>query len=464
MDFARACGCAIKQEPDEAETEAARACLERHGILVSPTAAELSESAQKAFESSIWNSDFPAQEVFRFDGETAAEAAAAVSGTCTHTWGAGDRGARRRIAGRITRAIDMLDAARLMSSIPEAARRRDVFEAGGPGAGGTWSCPPGREHVRMSSTQWLMAMRLRLGSVKRPDHSRTCCLRNEKGDPCGKPLDPKLLHISTCNCGPMRHRPHESAKHALHKALRRTGAQQDLERYVPELYTRDHEAIMDLCVTWPGRPDTFLLDLAVRAPSAVRHARRCEDVGAARRAGVQLKRTRYGNSVDAIVITHFGRLAEESRDALRRIAEASRLWAPPRLGARPGVTASYLQLVVEGVVIRAVADAHLLALGAEGGEAVGWRREIRAGPAASTERRGMEAEPDAAWAQLDGYESANEELEAALAQAEAEALAAALAEVEAAEAAVAEAEAAAAHTTPVDEGEHEGGPDAETER
>ena len=462
MDFARACGCAIEQEPDEAETEAARACLERHGILVTPTAVALSEEAQKTLDSSIWNSDFPAQEVFRFDGETAAEAAAAVAGTCTHTWGAGDRGARRRIAGRITRAVDLLDAARLMSSVPDAARRRDIFEAGGPGAGGTWPCPPGREHVRMSSTQWLMATRLRLGIAKRPDHSRTCCLRSEKGDVCGKPLDNNLLHISTCNCGPMRHRPHESAKFALHKALRRTAAQQDLERHVPELYTRDHEAIMDLCVTWPGRPDTFFLDLTVKATSAIKHARKREDAGAARRAGVQLKRTRYGNSVDAIVITHFGRLAEESRDALRRIAEASRLWAPPRLGARPGATASYLQLVVEGAVIRAVADAHLLALGAGGGKAVGWRRASRAGPAASAERRSAEPEADAAWAQLDGDEPANEELEAALAQFEAEELAAELAEVEAAEAAV--AAAVAARAAPEDEWEHEGGLDAETER
>ena len=286
--------------------------------------------------------------------------------------------------------------------------------------------------------------------------------RSEKGDVCGKPLDNNLLHISTCNCGPMRHRPHESAKFALHKALRRTAAQQDLERHVPELYTRDHEAIMDLCVTWPGRPDTFFLDLTVKATSAIKHARKREDAGAARRAGVQLKRTRYGNSVDAIVITHFGRLAEESRDALRRIAEASRLWAPPRLGARPGATASYLQLVVEGAVIRAVADAHLLALGAAGGKAVGWRRASRAGPAAIAERRSAEPEADAAWAQLDGDEPANEELEAALAQFEAEELAAELAEVEAAEAAV--AAAVAARAAPEDEWEHEGGLDAETER
>ena len=80
-----------------------------------------------------------------------------------------------------------------------------------------------------------MGMQLRTGTLKRPPAALVCCLRSEAGQTCGKPLDEKLAHIATCNTGPMRHRPHECAKLALHQALRRTGAQQDIERYIPSL-------------------------------------------------------------------------------------------------------------------------------------------------------------------------------------------------------------------------------------
>ena len=223
----------------------------------------------------------------------------------------------------------------------------------------------------MSAAQWLMGMKLRLGLARRPGAARTCALRNAAGKPCEKPLDEQLTHIATCNTGPVRSRPH----------LARTNAQIDVERYIPELYTKDHEAILDLCVTWPGRAERFLLDVTVRAPGAKKHAR-ADGKSAARQAGVGSKRLRYGTTVDAIAITHFGRMADESREALARLAAASRIWAPGRLGARPGVSASHLQTVAEAAVLRAIADAYLLALGATSAAAVGWKRGPKAGPVA----------------------------------------------------------------------------------
>ena len=61
--------------------------------------------------------------------------------------------------------------------------------------------------------------------------------------------------------------------------------------------------------------------------------------------------------------------------------------------ARPGVSASYLQTVAEGAVLRSTADAYLLALGANSADAVGWKRGPKAGPVAHRARAQTKASP-----------------------------------------------------------------------
>ena len=84
------------------------------------------------------------------------------------------------------------------------------------------------------------------------------------------------------------------------------------------------------------------------------------------------KRTRYGDTVSAIVVGRRGRSTPQTRDTYARLAAESRRWAQAKLGSKPGIRPADLQLVVEAAAVRAVADAHLLALGANSAAALGW--------------------------------------------------------------------------------------------
>ena len=140
--------------------------------------------------------------------------------------------------------------------------------------------------------------------------------------------------------GAAKHRPHEEGKHALRKALLKTRPNIDVERYVPELYSiTGKEAIMDLVVSYPGSARSLLIDVTVRSPEATNAQRK---VGASGEGGVRDKLRRYGPTVLPLAISHLGRMPAQARQAIREIAAESRVWSIPRLGAQPGIRASYL--------------------------------------------------------------------------------------------------------------------------
>ena len=86
-EFAVECGCPIGADPEPAAMEAARMCLQQRGINVSAAAVELSQEARGMLERGMWQSDFPADEVFQFYGETHAESAAIVAENGCHSCG-----------------------------------------------------------------------------------------------------------------------------------------------------------------------------------------------------------------------------------------------------------------------------------------------------------------------------------------------------------------------------------------
>ena len=385
LRFADANGRPLRSDAEIEMVEKAEQVLLAAGVVATTSKMTLTPFATNAILCSPWKQDTMPQEAFAFDDECAADVNRELNkvppSDHTHGLTPKDRRSRRRLAGRINRALDLLRACRVWRAEPSARRRRTMLEGGGPGVGRTWTTPPGRQVVKMTGAQWQTSTLLRLGLLTRPPRCLTCCLRKADHKPCNKALDDELLHVTSCNCGPVRHRPHECAKHALSSALRGAGANTDIERYIPELYTPDHEAILDLSVSWPGSAETYLLDVTVRSPDAVGRQRADGTCNTGARA-LYDKHSRYGATVLAIVVGHRGRSTPQTRDAFAKLGAESRRWAQARLGSKPGIRPATLQLVVEAAAIRAVADAHLLALGATSAAALGWTTSRRAAPPA----------------------------------------------------------------------------------
>ena len=125
-------------------------------------------------------------------------------------------------------------------------------------------------------------------------------------------------------------------------------------------------------VSWPGSAEVYVLDVTIRSPDATGRAKADGTTSVASRATYD-KHHRYGAMVTPIIVSHRGRVPKQTRDALVTLSAESRRWAVPKLGARPGVTTAALQLALEVAAVRAVADAHLLSLGAQSAAALGWQ-------------------------------------------------------------------------------------------
>ena len=249
----------------------------------------------------------------------------------------------------------------------------------------------------MTGAQWLTGVLLRLALLKRPQGCCDCQILKSGSRRCGAKLDDSLLHVSSCNSGPSRQRPHECVKHALGHKLRRAGAHVDVERFVPELFTPDQEAILDLSVSFPGSAEVHLLDITVRNPEAAGRAKADGSSSVEQRAKYDKSR-RYGPSVVPVIIGHRGRMPTSTREALARLSAESRRWAVPKLGQKPGVSLATLQIAIEAAAVRAVADAHLLAIGAHSAAALGWQlaRRLAASARSAVSSTSLDLDPAAA--------------------------------------------------------------------
>ena len=114
---------------------------------------------------------------------------------------------------------------------------------------------------------------------------------------------------------------------------------------------------MDLCISWPGLAPTQMWDVTVRAAARAGAA----DASA---TGVANKARRYGSSVSAISTSSRGRMHATSIAAVHELAALSRVWGKHEFGRPPGVRSARLRLAIEGAVVRTLADATLVSLGA----------------------------------------------------------------------------------------------------
>lgn len=215
----------------------------------------------------------------------------------------------------------------------------------------------------MPNGHWRVATLKRLGALT-PPPGACCAHMNRAGQRCGQQLGADALHLDLCRHATGRLRPHTAGVQSLAQRSRRAGANVDVERCIPELAIwhseeRCVDAIMDLVTWWPGRLQQFLLDLTIRSPHASRYGI-TEDITG--RAG-QEKHRRYGEAVWAIAMTTYGRLGYEAMRALDLLAgEAKAAGGDP--STQRGLTSRW-RADLERAVLHAIADQHLLALGAE---------------------------------------------------------------------------------------------------
>ena len=386
-------GRPLRGPVDEASAQSAAGSLLEEGVSIADGFLKLTDRAAAEYGAGPWVADTPVESLFCFAGEhvrdegpaanppsvllgdapAPAEGSAAWSGTSAS---AVERGARRRILGRLLRGLDSLRATRLWQRMG-AHRREALLSGGGSGAGSLWAAVPSRPHLRLTSAQWQVAVRGRLGLMRAPAGA-TCRLpRADAGEVCGAPLDECLRHASLCAAGPIRMRTHRALVMALRLAAEREGAYVDVERAIPEYYMVSGtgavvEAILDAVIRWPGAGSEHRIDVSVRCPFAARYPRTDSVPGVAAAAGGKEKRDRYGTSVSPLIFETGGRIGHDGLETLAALQRDARMYGRRRLGRPPGFDMRVLRLSLEVALAREVADATLLSLGCRSAAALGW--------------------------------------------------------------------------------------------
>ena len=215
----------------------------------------------------------------------------------------------------------------------------------------------------MPNGQWRVATLKRVGALTPPQGAR-CAHMNRAGQRCGQLLGPDAVHLDLCRHAAGRLRPHTAGVQSSAQHSRRLGANADVERCVPELAVWPTEekctdAILDVVAWWPGRLQQFFLDLTIRSPHASRYGITEDITGRASRE----KHRRYGEAVWAIAMTTYGRMGYDAIRALDLLAGEAKAAAGDPLTQRG--LASRWRAELERAVLHAIADQHLLALGAE---------------------------------------------------------------------------------------------------
>ena len=140
---------------------------------------------------------------------------------------------------------------------------------------------------------------------------------------------PEEHHAERCNAGDANIRPHKALQHTLARVLKEAGAQVDIERHEPMLYTwerdkhegwRIKEAIMDVTTDFPGNYSAHLIDVSVRTPHSTGTTGTDHHAGTAVEDGEADKYQRYGKEVLPLVFEVYGRLGPESIQTLRTLS------------------------------------------------------------------------------------------------------------------------------------------------
>jgi len=123
-------------------------------------------------------------------------------------------------------------------------------------------------------------------------------------------------------------RPHRVLESNLGRALADAGAEIDIERVVPTLYTwvdgKCIEANLDIVYAWPGRCYQQCLDVSIRCPHSERHPDAHQTAGSAAK-GVEIDNLwRYGPVVLTISFETYGRIGQATVVALTELAAAAR--------------------------------------------------------------------------------------------------------------------------------------------
>ena len=225
------------------------------------------------------------------------------------------------------------------SSSREAAR---LLSCGGPGNGEWLRTPSSTSAQGFTDTQFLTALRWRLGLTTIPLHKYTCCHQYVKPPfrACDHPFDHHGHHAVVCNVGggptAFLHNPIADLTASF---LTAAGFDARREVSIPEFTstrtsrsTPGHSEMVDGVVDvlgWHVVLGEFLLDVTVRHPHAVSVLpRSATTAGAAAAAGELDKHLRYpsrgGRSVVPLAIETYGRLGDEFNDWLMTLSSAAR--------------------------------------------------------------------------------------------------------------------------------------------
>ena len=148
-----------------------------------------------------------------------------------------DLGQGTKLHSRIMRVLNSFLATQAFNALAPDYDREVMLSSGGPMVGKTWSDIPNNNTQHMDNDHLRMALQLRLGLVAVP--AGTTCQITKRGtddeDKCLHAITMPCVHPHVCKAGLARLRPHRAVMLTLKQALRRAGAEVDLERALPYL-------------------------------------------------------------------------------------------------------------------------------------------------------------------------------------------------------------------------------------
>ena len=145
---------------------------------------------------------------------------------------------------------------------------------------------------------------------------------------CLTSITAPCVHPHVCKAGPARLRPHRAVMTTCKHALRKAGAEVDLERALPYLYVVSPggivtKAILDVVVSIPGCISTVPIDVTIRCPHAVRNATGISTAAVlpavAAREGELERLSRYDDTVVPLSLETYGRLGPNSETRMRQL-------------------------------------------------------------------------------------------------------------------------------------------------
>ena len=210
----------MREDFDKAAFLQAEARLASKGVLVS-RCGEISfdEVAFALYNSGPWCADTPVKELLEFSPRTA----------CGHA------GQGSKLHSRIMRALHALSATKVFHDLHCNFEREVMLSAGGRMVGKIWTeCPRGRANF-IDNDHLRKMIQLRLALVSVPAGSVCHIMKVGDEEKCLTSITAPCVHPHVCKAGPARLR-HRAVMTTCKHALRKAGAEIDLERALPYLY------------------------------------------------------------------------------------------------------------------------------------------------------------------------------------------------------------------------------------